>query len=45
MAKTALQRQIERITGQSRFTSGAAAKNSKNIGNAARRKSHGGQGG
>lgn len=45
MAKTALQRRVERITGQSRFTSGAAKKNSRRIGNAARRKSHGGQGG
>lgn len=45
MAKTALQRLIEKNTGVSRFTSGAASKNKKNIKNAARRKSRGGQGG
>lgn len=45
MAKTATQRRIERATGQSRFSSGAATKNKKNIKNATRRKSHGGMGG
>lgn len=45
MAKSAVQRQIERATGQSRFSSGAATKNTKNIKNATRRKSHGGMGG
>lgn len=45
MAKTATQRRIERNTGQSRFSSGAATKNSRNIKTAAKRKSHGGMGG
>lgn len=45
MAKTEIQKVIDKMTRRSRFTSGAATKNSKNIRNAARRKSHGGQGG
>lgn len=40
-----IQRAIAKATGLSRRTSGAATKNRKNIKNAARRKSHGGQGG
>lgn len=42
---TAIQRAIDRATGVSRRSSGAATKVSRNIRNAARRKSHGGQGG
>lgn len=45
MAKTAMQRRIEKVTGVSRKTSGAARKNTKSIKNATRRKSRGGQGG
>lgn len=45
MAKTAMQRQIEKATGVSRFTSGAASKNKRRMRNAMRRKSRGGQGG
>lgn len=45
MAKSWIQRQIERATGQSRFSSGAATKNSKRIYNESRKKSHGGMGG
>lgn len=45
MAKTPIQRRIEKNTGLSRHTSGAATKTSRRIKNAARRKSHGGQGG
>lgn len=40
-----MQRFVEKNTGVSRKTSGTAAKNSKRIKNASRRKSHGGQGG
>lgn len=45
MAKSPIQRRIEKTTGISRRTSGTATKTSKRIKNAARRKSHGGQGG
>lgn len=45
MAKTSMQRQVEKTTGVSRFTSGAAAKNKRRMRNAMRRKSRGGQGG
>lgn len=45
MAKTAMQRQIEKTTGISRRTSGAATKTKKRIFNMSRRKSHGGLGG
>lgn len=42
---TAMQRMINRNTGISIFTSGAATKNSKNAKNGYRRKSNGGKGG
>lgn len=45
VGKTALQRQIEKATGISRYTSGAATKLKRDIYNAARRKSRGGLGG
>lgn len=43
--QTNIQKQINRVTGVSRMTSGAAKKNSKKIRTAMRRKSRGGQGG
>lgn len=49
MAKTAMQRVVEKNTGQSRYTSGAATKNRQRserfYRNFFRRKSQGGQGG
>ena len=45
MAKTAAQRQIEKATGISRRTSGAATKNKNRSRSAFRNKSNGGQGG
>lgn len=45
MAKPALQRQVEKITGQTRRTSGAATKNKNRSRSAFRNKSNGGQGG
>lgn len=45
MAKTATQRLIEKNTGISRRTSGAATKNKKRSRSALRNKSNGGQGG
>lgn len=44
MAKTDVQRRIERSTGITRMTSGAATKNSRDIKKAANRKSRGGSG-
>lgn|GEM_PF-7009490 len=44
MAKTDYQRMIERNTGITRFTSGAATKNARDIKKAANRKSRGGKG-
>nr|DAU83009.1 MAG TPA: hypothetical protein [Caudoviricetes sp.] len=45
MAKSALQRLVERNTGVSRRTSGASTKLSRRTRTAAKRKSRGGQGG
>lgn len=44
MAKTDYQRMIERNTGITRFTSGAATKNSQNLEKDLNRKSRGGKG-
>lgn len=45
MAKSLAKRVIEKITGQTRFTSGAATKNKNRSRSAFRNKSNGGQGG
>ena len=45
MAKTAMQRMVERNTGVSRRTSGTATRHRNRMRNATRRKSRGGQGG